>query len=89
MKNIKSLTEFINEASSSIMAGKVVSEEQKEYMFFQNLKTIRDCVDEILSMDPTKVEAILADGHGWAVDHIATSKDDVEEVSEFLKNREK
>jgi hypothetical protein len=89
MKNIKSLTEFINEASSSIMAGKVVSEEQKEYMFFQNLKTIRDCVDEILSMDPTKVEAILADGHAWAVDHITTSKDDVEEVSEFLKNRAK
>ena len=35
-------------------------------------------------MDPMKVDSILNDDHGWAVDHIATSKDDVSEVWEFL-----
>ena len=31
-------------------------------------------------MDKNEVDKILSDGHGWATDHIATSKDDVEEV---------
>jgi hypothetical protein len=29
------------------------------------------------------VDMILSDGHDWANDHIATSKDDVEEVKNF------
>jgi len=32
------------------------------------------------------VDSTLTDGHGWAVDHIATSKDDVAEVCDFLKS---
>jgi hypothetical protein len=28
----------------------------------------------------------LDDGHDWASDHIATSKDDVEEVNQWLKS---
>jgi hypothetical protein len=55
-------------------------------MFFENLKTIKKMVDAMLQMDPAQVEEILSDGHGWAVDHIATSKDDVEEVGGFLMN---
>ena len=53
-------------------------------MFFGNLKTIKRLVDEMLEMDEAKVDAMLSDGHNWAVDHIATSKDDVEEVFNFL-----
>ena len=56
------------------------------YMFFQNLKTIKKMVDAMLQMDPNEVDQILSNGHGWAVDHIATSKDDVEEVGGFLMN---
>jgi len=37
-------------------------------------------------MDHSMVDSTLTDGHGWAVDHIATSKDDVEEVYGFLKS---
>ena len=55
------------------------------YMFFGNLKTIKRLVDEMLEMDEAKVDAILLDGHNWAVDHIATSKDDIEEVANFIK----
>lgn len=54
------------------------------YMFLQNISLICDMCTEILEMDPMKVDSILNDDHGWAVDHIATSKDDVSEVWEFL-----
>ena len=63
---------------------KSISENKDNYMFFQNLKTIRDAVDEMLALDPSMVDMILSDGHDWANDHIATSKDDVEEVKNFL-----
>lgn len=58
------------------------------YMFFQNLKTIKKMVDAMLQMDPNEVDQILSNGHGWAVDHITTSKDDVEEVGNFLMHRD-
>ena len=63
---------------------KSISENKDNYMFFQNLKTIRDAVDEMLNLEPSMVDMILSDGHDWANDHIATSKDDVEEVKNFL-----
>lgn len=58
------------------------------YMFFQNLKTIKKMVDAMLQLDPHEVDEILKNGHGWAVDHITTSKDDVEEVGNFLIHSE-
>jgi hypothetical protein len=58
--------------------------ETSNYMFFGNLKTIKRLVDEMLEMDEATVDAMLSDGHNWALDHIATSKDDVEEVFNFL-----
>jgi len=58
--------------------------ETSNYMFFGNLKTIKRLVDEMLEMDEHTVDSILSDGHNWTVDHIATSKDDVEEVFNFL-----
>jgi hypothetical protein len=50
--------------------------------------TIKKMVDAMLKMDPAHVDQILSNGHGWAADHIATSKDDVEEVGGFLMNSE-
>ena len=58
------------------------------YMFFQNLKTIKKMVDTMLQMDPNEVDQILSNGHSWAVDHITTSKDDVEEVGNFLMHQD-
>ena len=58
----------------------------ENYMFFGNIETIHRLTGIILEMDPNKVDSILKDGHNWAVDHIATSKDDVEEVANFLIN---
>jgi hypothetical protein len=55
-------------------------------MFFGNLKIIKKYVDAMLQMNPDQVQKILSNGHDWAADHIATSKDDVEEVAGFLMN---
>jgi hypothetical protein len=60
--------------------------EAENYMFFGNLETIKRLVEILLEMDPMKVDAVLKNGHNWAVDHIVSSKDDVEEVANFLIN---
>lgn len=57
--------------------------ETQNYMFFGNLQTIKRLVDEMLEMDESKLDNILKE-HNWALDHIATSKDDIEEVFNFL-----
>lgn len=59
-------------------------QETQNYMFFGNLQTIKRLVDELLEMDESEVDSMLSNGHNWAVDHIATSKDDIEEVFNFL-----
>jgi len=84
MKNIKFFEDFNSEApSQEIHEG---HGEMQNYMFFQNLHTIKSAIEELLELDPAKVDTILTDGHGWALDHIATSVDDVEEVYHFLSN---
>ena len=60
--------------------------EVNHYMFFGNLETIKRYVDAMLEMDPIAVNELLDNGHDWAADHIATSKDDIEEVANFLMN---
>lgn len=84
MKNIKFFEDFNSEApSNEIHEG---HGEMQNYMFFQNLHTIKNSIEELLELDSAKVDAILTDGHGWALDHIATSVDDIEEVYHFLSN---
>jgi hypothetical protein len=61
-----------------------INEEVDNYMFFQNLKQIRGNIEKIMSMDEEEVDTILSDGHSWAIDHVSTSKDDIEEVTNFL-----
>ena len=66
---------------------KSIKEDLGNYMFFQNLKSIKQMVDDLLKLDEKMVDGILASGHDWANDHIATSKDDVEEVHNFLMSK--
>jgi hypothetical protein len=70
--------------------GKVpkLNEDIGHYMFFENLKIIKQMVDEMLELDEQMVDGILASGHDWAADHIATSKDDISEVHNFLMTKE-
>jgi GTPase involved in cell partitioning and DNA repair len=77
------LKQIIKEEIEAVL----VNNKADNYMFFQNLKTIKDEVEELMKMDKDKIEALLSDGHDWASDHIATSKDDVEEVHNFFKTK--
>jgi hypothetical protein len=56
-------------------------------MFFGNLKTIKACIEKMMDLDPMMVDQMLSDGHDWANDHVATSKDDIEEVCNWLCNK--
>jgi hypothetical protein len=83
MKNLKSFDE-IRESYNSLPTVKEDHNEMENYMFFANVMNMHRMCEAILKMDPMQVDAILQNGHGWATDHIATSKDDVEEVYNFL-----
>ena len=87
MKNIKFFEEF---ESTNFPQGEIhenhEGHELDNYMFFQNLHTLKNAIDELIELDPHEVDQILTNGHGWALDHIATSVDDVEEVYHFMAN---
>ena len=51
------------------MEGGCQEKESQNYMFFQNLETIRNAVEDLLSMDQSQIDAMLSDGHAWAVDN--------------------
>ena len=82
----------LNEKDIESLVKKIVTESSdygvQNYMFFQNLKEIKDNIDTLLSMDQQGVDRILSDGHGWALEHMATAKDDIEEVTSFLTHRD-
>ncbi len=80
----KDLTKFRRLNLAKTLKGLKEHQEHEHYMFFANLENMIRMCEEILSMDKNEIDQILHDGHGWAVDHIATSKDDVEEVFNFL-----
>jgi hypothetical protein len=92
MDKIISFEDFLNKASEIAEDDNMMAHEGHDgnethhYMFFQNLASIKHYVDEILTMDPAKVDALLQDGHDWAADHITSAKDDVQEVAEWLRN---
>jgi hypothetical protein len=93
MKLIKTFEGFLNfeeprelESNDRPRIEDTHQEDTVNYMFIGNLQTIKRLVDIMLEMDPAKVDHILRDGHNWAVDHVATSKDDIEEVANFLIN---
>ena len=70
------LKEFESEQNSGLS--------EPNYMVIQNLKQIAREVNEILNMDEKKLLDLMSQ-HPWAVDHLATSKDDIEEVYNFLQ----
>ena len=84
----RDLTKYRKLNLAKTLKGLKEHQETDNYMFFGNLQTIKRLVDEMLEMDPSQVDEMLSNGHNWAVDHIATSKDDIEEVFNFLAGHE-
>jgi hypothetical protein len=71
---------------------KVLKEEAYEssrYMFFSNLEQMRRQCDLLLDLDRNMVESILENGHDWAQDHIAESKNTLDQVFDFIMNQSK
>lgn len=85
MKNLNILKKLIKEELAKALTEG--DDRIHNYMFFQNLKTIHQATAEMLQMNPEYTDEVLSNGHQWAVDHIATSADDVEEVYKFLQNK--
>lgn len=72
--------------SGEALEGHSSSSDLKHYMFFQNLVTLKHYLDEIMSMDKPKIDALLGQGHDWAIDHLSTSVDDLEEITNWLRS---
>jgi hypothetical protein len=58
-------------------------------MFFSNLEQIRRQCDLLLDLDRQMVEGILDNGHDWAQDHISESKNNMDQVFDFIMNESK
>ena len=63
--------------------------ETDRYMFFSNLQQIHRQTGLLLEKDPEMISSILENGHDWAQDHIATAKESIDQVFDFLMNEEK
>ena len=61
------------------------NKEEKNYMFFKNLYTMKKCIDEIMEMDKDQVDELIEKGHDWASDHISSAKDDIQEVFDWIR----
>jgi len=72
--------------SGEALEGHSSNSDLKHYMFFQNLVTLKHYLDEIMSMDKSKIDALLGQGHDWAIDHLSTSVDDLEEITNWLRS---
>jgi len=67
---------------------RVLREEQESsrYMFFSNLEQMKRQCEILLDMDHNEIESILENGHDWAQDHISESKNNMDQVFDFIMN---
>ena len=59
------------------------------YMFFSNLEQIHRQTEILLQENKEQIHSILENGHDWAQDHIATAKESIDQVFDFLMNETK
>ena len=85
-ENVEQVYHFIEANINGEESNSMMSEENNNYMYWSNLKTIYHASKELLKMDRNKLDALLSNGHGWALDHIAKASDDMEHVFHFLAN---
>lgn len=63
------------------------NERALNYMFFQNLEQLKRQAELLLNFDRNQINNILEDGHDWAEDHISSSKENLDQVFDFLMNK--
>ena len=97
MKNLKKYEDWLFEEGNAQMGitsidnpgGYIynpVGEEEDEsnYMFFSNLKRIKQLADMILKLDQKSIDDMLNNGHDWANSHVNTAKTNLDHVFEFF-----
>lgn len=63
------------------------SENDGSYMVLSNLVMIKEYIETILKYKHhPEFNQLITGEHAWAADHIATSKDDIQEVSNFIES---
>ena len=86
MKKVVRLTE----SDLNRLVKRVLNESHEEgsdrYMFFSNLEQIKRQCEILLEKDRGMIEEILDNGHDWAQDHIAESKNNMDQVFDFMMN---
>jgi hypothetical protein len=86
MKKVVRLTE----SGLKDIIEKVLQEQKNNrYMFFSNLEQIHRQTGLLLERSEEEIYQILENGHDWAQDHIATAKESMDQVFDFLMNEEK
>lgn len=65
----------------------LAEQEHNRYMFFSNLEQIHRQTKLLMELDENELEQILEDGHDWAQDHIATAKESIDQVFDFIMNK--
>ena len=60
--------------------------ESTRYMFFSNLVQIRRQAELLMELDEDMINSLLENGHDWAQDHIATAKESIDQVFDFIMN---
>lgn len=78
--------DFLSHSNEMGMEDDKEAYESSRYMFFSNLQQIRRQAGLLLDMDEDEIQEILENGHDWAQDHIATSKESIDQVFDFLMN---
>ena len=72
------------------IVNKILSEQETErYMFFSNLEQIHRQTGLLLEQNKEEIHDILEGGHDWAQDHIATAKESIDQVFDFMMNETK
>lgn len=61
-------------------------QEETNYMFFSNLEQIKRQCELLLSFDKQMIENLLNNGHDWADDHMTVSKENLDQVFDFIMN---
>lgn len=79
----KDLTKFKRLNLAKTLSSLKEHQEHSNYMFFGNLETMKRLIDELLQMDPSKLDSILTE-HDWASDHISVATENLEQVFDFL-----
>jgi hypothetical protein len=67
----------------------LAEQENHRYMFFSNLEQIHRQTEILLNLNENELEQLLDDGHDWAQDHIATAKESIDQVFDFIMNKVK